>query len=57
MSKKTIAILLTLLVLMFIGLTMIFLAVCAIENDSMEFGLKLGLGGAACCVPYVIYMR
>ena len=57
MSKKTIAILITLLVLMFIGLTMIFFAVCAVENGSMETGVKLGLGGTACCVPYMVYIR
>ena len=57
MSKKTIAILLTLLVLMLIGLLLIFLAVCAVENGSTDTGLKLGLGGTACCVPYMVYTR
>ena len=57
MSKKTIAILLTLLVLMLAGIILLFLAACAVENGSMEIGVKLGLGGTACCVPYMVYMR
>ena len=57
MSKKTIAILITLLVLMLAGIILLFLAACAVENGSMETGVKLGLCGTACCVPYMMYMR
>lgn len=57
MSKKKLVFALSALLLFLIGIVLLFCAGLSAESGNVRVVAGFGLGGTACCVPYMVYMR